>query len=248
MSDLLNDLKRAVDPSALAESVGVKLYRWQKRLIRSKDRRIVVVAPRGGGKTLCLSLLGLHTALYRPQSVSLILSASENQARWAFDYAAKAYRRLNEPIAADAFNKRSLELSNGSKFFVVAASPHTVRGYHADTLLVDECAFVDEAVLEAILPSIAVTEGRIVLSSTPNGKRGLFADIFLASDDAWSRVKVTPEECGITKAAIEEFRRLKGDELTDQEFFCRFVDSDRQAFSTEAIDRAWGKCEAWTLA
>jgi hypothetical protein len=245
---LVEDFHRAVDPAALAGSVGVKLHRWQKRLIRSTDRRIALVAPRGAGKTLALSILGLHTALYRPQSVSLVLSASENQARWCFDYAARAYRRLSEPVAADAFNKRSLELSNGSRFFVVAASAHTARGYHADTLLLDEAAFIDEAVIEAILPSIAVTEGRIVLSSTPNGKRGTFASIFLGSDPAWSRWKITPEESGISPEAIAEFARLKGDDLARQEFGGEFLDSDRQAFATDDIDRALArKVTPWKL-
>ena len=248
MSVLAEDLRRAIDPPALAESVGVKLHRWQKKLIRSNDRRIALVAPRGAGKSLALSILGLHQALYRPQSISLVLSASENQARICFDYAARAYRRMSEPVAADAFNKRSLELSNGSRFFVVAASAHTARGYHSDVLRLDEAAFIDEAVIEAILPSIAVTEGRIVLSSTPNGKRGTFASIFLGSDPAWSRWKITPEESGIRQEAIEEFARLKGEDLARQEFGCEFLDSDRQAFASDWIDRALEKrIEPWKL-
>lgn len=179
--------------------------------------------------------------------MSLILSASENQARICFDYAARAYRRLAEPVAAESFNKRSLELSNGSKFHVVAASPHTVRGYHADTLLIDEAAYVEEEVLDAIWPSIIVTEGPIVLSSTPNGRSGLFFEVFNSTDPAWHRVKVTPKECGLSDAAIAEFRKLKGDDLTRQEFGCEFLDSQGAAFDSEQIDRLWGKSQWWEL-
>jgi hypothetical protein len=86
------------------------------------------------------------------------------------------------------------------------------------------------------------------MASTPNGRRGFFADVFLSDDPAWHRVNVTVEDCpAISQDVVEEFRRTHGDEAARQEFYGEFLDSDRQAFATEAIDRAWGKCEAWSL-
>jgi hypothetical protein len=245
---LAQDFVRAADPPALAEAMDVRLYPWQRRLLRSRDRRIAVVAPRQGGKTLTLAVKALHQALFAPQTTSLVLSATERQARECFRYVLMGYRRLARPVPSEVENRLSLELENGSRVVVVPASPATVRGYAADLLAVDECAFVEDQLLEAIFPMLAVTEGQVILASTPNGRRGFFAEVFLGTDPAWTRLKVTVADCtAISPAVVEEFARTYGEDRAREEFGGEFLDSERQAFLSDDVDRALGKVEAWNL-
>jgi hypothetical protein len=249
MTALVEDFRRAAHPPDLAEAAGVTLYPWQFDLLADLGERTAVVSPRQGGKTLVAGLSALHTGLFRPGSVSLVLSASERQAREAFRYALTFYRRVGRPVEAEAENRLSLELENGSRLHVIPASASTVRGFAADLLVIDEAAYIDDSLFEATLPMLAATKGKVLMMSTPNGRRGYFAEVFLSDDPRWKKVRVTVEDCpGISSEVVEEFERRFGRDATRQEFYGEFLAPDRGAFSSDDIDRALAaKVEPWTL-
>ena len=72
-------------------------------------------------------------------------------------------------------NKTSFELANGSRVVCLPGTAETVRGFSAPALIIeDEAAFVDDAFNRAVRPMLAVSNGRLILMSTPNGQRGHF--------------------------------------------------------------------------
>jgi len=46
---------------------------------------------------------------------------------------------------------------------------------------------------------------------------------------------------------VEEFARTYGEDRAREEFGGEFLDSERQAFLSDDVDRALGKVEAWNL-
>src|SRR5207244_12905502 len=69
----------------------------------------------------------------------------------------------------------ALPISNNSRVVSLPGDPKTIRGYSAPALIViDEAALVDDAVFNAVRPMLAVSQGTLMLLSTPSGRRGQF--------------------------------------------------------------------------
>src|SRR5262249_58061446 len=74
------------------------------------------------------------------------------------------------------------ELANGSRIVSLPGTERTVRGYSkADLIIIDEAARVEDSLLVATRPMMAVSEGggRLIALSTPAGKRGWFYEAWI---------------------------------------------------------------------
>ena len=70
------------------------------------------------------------------------------------------------------WNKKTIELENGSKIIAAATSSSAIRGYSINLLFLDEVAFVEnwDHFESSVLPTISSSlESRIIMVSTPNG-------------------------------------------------------------------------------
>jgi len=163
------------DAVALAERVGRAPDAWQAQVLRSEATQIALLCCRQSGKSTTSATLGLHTALTEPGAVVLVLSPGERQSKLMFKTMLKTYAAAGRPVPPVAENKLSLELANGSEIHALPGEEGTIRGFSDVALiLVDEAARVDDALYEAVRPMLAVSGGRIVVMSTPFGRRGFF--------------------------------------------------------------------------
>ena len=106
----------------------------------------------------------------------LIISASEAS---AFRLLAAVRKVAAHPLlhaSVDDENQGRVKLTNGSQIQSLPSSERAIRGASVDLLIVDECAFVTEDVLEgAAIPTTAARPGaRLVFASTPWGDGGGF--------------------------------------------------------------------------
>ena len=91
-------------------------------------------------------------------------------------------------------------------------------------VLIDEAAQVSEQLYRSVRPSLAVSQGRLILLSTPSGKQGTSWHAWNQPD--WNKVKVTADQCPrISKETLDEERRALGAWFA-QEYFCEFVQDD----------------------
>jgi hypothetical protein len=134
----------------------------------------------------------------------------------------------------------SLKLANESRIVSLPGDGDTVRGFSAPALVVeDEAAFVTDALYMAIRPMLAVSGGRLVLMSTPHGKRGHFYDAWTNGDPDWQRESVTALEVPRISAAFLARERAEiGDFWFRQEYGCEFVETTTQLFSGASIAAA----------
>jgi hypothetical protein len=85
---------------------------------------------------------------------------------------------------------------------------------------------------------LAVSGGRLMMLSTPFGKRGVFYEEWTGGE-GWERYTVTASECPrIPPEFLEEERKTLGPWWFAQEYECRFMDTVDQVFATEVIDKA----------
>lgn len=128
-------------------------------------------------------------------------------------------------------NKRSMEFGNKSKIFSAATSSSSIRGQSVNLLYLDEFAHVQNDVqfFESTYP--VITSGkktRAIITSTPNGAKGMFYKLWKDSEEKKNSYKRTlviwNEVPGRDKKWAEETRRnIGGEAQWRQEFLCEFV-------------------------
>jgi len=185
------------------------------------------------------AIIALHQALRYPPSLVLILAPAERQAKELFAKVAEAYRTLGHIIPADSYRKLGMELANGSRIEALPGTEKTVRGFSGvDLLLVDEAARVADELYFAVRPMLAVSGGRLMMLSTPWGKRGVFYEAWTGLEE-WDRYEVAAAACPrISEEFLEEERRALPSWVFRQEYECSFEETDDQVFTTEMIDAA----------
>src|SRR6185369_6360406 len=98
-----------------------------------------------------------------------------------------------------------------SRIIALPENERTIRGYSGAALLVvDEASRVSDALYASVRPMLAVSRGRLVVLSTPFGKRGFFFEEW-SSDRAWERIRITADQCPrISPEFLEEERLALG--------------------------------------
>jgi hypothetical protein len=218
------NLSLLLDPARLFELRGWTPDIWQRELLRSKSPRILLNCCRQAGKSTAVAALALHTALFKPKALVLLLSRSQRQSSELFRKVLDFYEALGRPVQADAESSLSLELVNGSRVVSLPGQEENIRGFSGVTLLViDEAARVPDDLYRAVRPMIAVSGGRLILLSTPFGRRGFFHEAWTDQWGGWRRVEVPARQIPrISKEFLDEELRLFGRSWFDQEFNCSF--------------------------
>lgn len=240
MVSLGNDLRLALDPVAFAERAGLTdPDEWQIQALRSNAPRILMNCCRQSGKSTISALKALHTALYRPGSLVLVLAPAERQSKELFSKVADFYRTLTDTPPPNSDRKLGMELPNGSRIEALPGSERTIRGFSgAALLLVDEAARVDDSLYHAVRPMLAVSGGRLILLSTPFGRRGVFFEAW-TSGEGWERYEVPASECPrISPEFLEEERRSLPARVYRQEYLCSFEEVEDSVFAHEDIAAA----------
>jgi hypothetical protein len=236
VSELAADLACALDPVRFARAAGYVPDEWQERLLRSSAPRILLNCARQSGKSLMTALLALHTALYVPGALVLLLSPGERQSGEIFRKLMDAYRTLGRPTPATRENQLELELATRSRIIALPGEEGRIRSYSGAALLVvDEAARIADALYKSVRPMLAVSGGRLILLSTPWGKRGVFHQEW-TQGLGWERYEVPASMCPrISPAFLEEERRALGNWWYQQEYECQFSETSDQIFSHEVL-------------
>ncbi len=233
---LSEDLRLALDRVAFAGKLGVVPDPWQRDLLRSDSDRVLLNCSRQSGKSTISAVIALHRALYRPGSLVLCLAPAERQSKELFSKIAAFYRTLHDAPPPDSDRKLGMHLSNGSRIEALPGTEKTVRGFSgASLLVVDEASRVDDGLYHAVRPMLAVSGGRLVMLSTPFGKRGAFFEEW-TNGVGWERYEVPASACPrIPPAFLEEERRALPEWVYRQEYGCEFVETDDQVFGYDLV-------------
>lgn len=221
-----------------ARLLGFAPDTWQQRFLESSHDRILLNCCRQSGKSTVASVLALHTAFYRPESLSLLISPGQRQSAELFRKVTHFYEAAFGGIPKVEDNRLSLRLLNGSRIVSLPANESTVRGYSGVTLLLeDEAAFVPDELHTAVKPMLMVSRGKHVMMSTPHGRRGHFYEAY--KGDEWEKYKVTTHDCPRHDPVFREReKREMGEWWYKQEYECEFMETIFGLFRTEDVDKA----------
>jgi hypothetical protein len=101
---------------------------------------------------------------------------------------------------------------------------------------------------------LAVSGGRLILASTPWGKRGAFFKEWTAGGSGWKRFRVAAHDCPrITREFLEEEAKTLLPRWFRQEYECSFEETEDSVFDYATVESAitdevaplFGEPEAW---
>ncbi len=239
--DMAVDLRCALDPVAFAvERLNFIPDAWQTKVLRSSGQNILLNCSRQAGKSTTTSIIALHTAFYKPEALTLLVSPSIRQSRELFAKVCVFLKMLEPRPILEEDNRLSFTLGNGSRVVSLPGTAETVRGFSAPRLVIeDEAAFVEDGLYGAVRPMLAVSGGKLILMSTPHGKRGHYHEAWKDGGPEWLKIEVTALDCPrISEEFLENERQAIGDLWFRQEYGCEFLETVDQVFRYDDIERA----------
>jgi len=249
MENLAHDLTLGLDSAAFAYELGFICDEWQAIVLRSNSKRLLLNCSRQSGKSSTAAILALHETLYHAKSLVLLISPSLRQSNELFRKVTDYSNKLSTKPKLLEDNKLSCTFENKSRIVSLPSSEATIRGFSGANLIIeDESARVSDDLYRAIRPMLAVTNGRLILMSTPFGKRGHFYQEWSEGEE-WEKIQIKADDCPrISKEFLESEKRSLGDWWFKQEYMCEFMDSVDSAFRTEEIKRMFEEdVEQWEL-
>ncbi len=237
-TELIADLRHALDPCTFArELLDIDPDPWQAEIMMSPAKRMLLNCSRQSGKSTSSAIIALHQALYFPGSLILLISPSLRQSSELFKKVQAFYRMLPDRPKLPEDNRLSMVMENGSRIVSLPSSEANIRGFSAVALVIeDEASRVDDDLYRAIRPMLAVSGGKIILLSTPWGKRGHFFEEWTSGEATWHRVEIPANRCPrISPEFLEEEKRSLGEWWFTQEYLCQFGDTIDQVFRYDDV-------------
>jgi hypothetical protein len=231
----------ATNPVEMMKYLDMTPDSWQERFLTSRSDRVLACCARQTGKSTCLSIIALATMLRHPGALILIAAPVGRQSSESYQKLIMYYRQTGRVVPPTRELRTELVLATGSRCVSLPGDPASIRGYSkVHTIIIDECAQVDDTLPGTLLPMLAMSRGRCIIASTPFGKRGWFYEQMYHGGDVWDRHVARAEDCPrYDRAFIEQSRKLLGERWCNQEFSCEFVDSIGSVFRSEDVMRAF---------
>jgi hypothetical protein len=236
-----HDLLRALDPVEFSRYIGIEPDEWQAEVLRYEGKRLLLNCSRQSGKSTTTATKALHTGIYRPKSLILLVSPSLRQSQELFRKVKEGYEAMDARPGLLEDNRLSMVLANGSRIISLPSEQATVRGFSGVTLILeDESSQVADDFYYAILPMLIINNGTFIAMTTPYGKRGHFFNEWQNGGDDWKRIEIPAAKCPrISPEDLERQRRSLGSMFFRQEFCCEFVETIDQVFSYDTISEAF---------
>lgn len=245
----LGEAPEFLDPITFTSKLSFIPDPWQERVFRSPGGRLLMNCSRQSGKSTTAAIIGLHRALYYPKSLVLLVSPSLRQSSELFRKVTDFLHNLAAGWTLLEDNKLSCTLANRSRIVSLPSSEATIRGFSGVNLIIeDEAARVSDGLYKTVRPMLAVSNGKLILMSTPFGRRGHFYEAWTSGDN-WERVKVPATECPrISPEFLKEERKNLGDWWFRQEYMCEFMEAQGAAFRVEDIEQMFKEdVQEWEL-
>ncbi|HEY3742930.1 MAG TPA: terminase family protein [Bryobacteraceae bacterium] len=207
-------------------------------LDRAPDfRQIALNCSRQWGKSTVAAVLATHRLVVVPRSTVLIVGPTGRQSSETLLKVSSFLNTLAIKTRGDGANRHAMLLPNGSRIVGLPAVEGTIRGFSAvSMLIVDEASRVPDEVYQAVRPSLATSNGDVILLSTPKGKRGFFYRE-MTEGERWLRHTGPVTECKrITERFIDE-ERSRGDAYFQQEYLCEFIDTGKYLFDEALVKK-----------
>lgn len=209
-------------------------------ILNKKDRVVIVKSKRQCGKSYMALNLLLWYAINYNKSTNMLVSITLAQSRKIFKELVNAVERSG---IIKKKNEQTLEIEfvNGSIIYFKSSEQGTdaLRGYtiKMGILILDECSFLSEDLLQAVLPFVSVYRSPILMLSTPKFKNCFFYRYFQMGLDQTQKkyISIDWNEYDtsefLSKENLEEYKKILPINQYKTEFLGEFLDDDGVVFT-----------------
>lgn len=220
-----------------------RMYKWQQDVFFGLKRHWngaihVVKSRRQVGKSVVEEIIALYSALSKPKTRVYCIEPT-------FAQADKLINELYAMCKGQPFYKKSnsirrqIYFKNGSeiRLFSAEQGDEALRGYTCEILLIDEACYIGDNIINTILPYVNVSNGPVVMVSTPKGRSGLFYEYFCMGQSAemnnvyaydWANYD-TSELLSADK--LELYRKTMDELAFKTDYLGEFLDGQSRFFS-----------------
>lgn len=194
----------------------------------------VVSTGRQYGKSLLASNLLVYWLLEYNDSKGGWVSPVYNQAKKVYKEVVRACRDI---IVSHNGSDLIINFANGSSLqFLSAEKYDNIRGFSFHYMVVDEAAYVkEEALVEAILPTLTAIGRKCLVISTPKGKGNWFYRWYLKgtelNDTYISYQGRSIDNPYVDQDFIQEQKKSLPDSIFRQEYLAEFTDAGNDVFT-----------------
>lgn len=191
--------------NALRLRIAQWLWGWvphetQRQWLMSDARVKVAACGRRWGKTEAAAVDAAAMALLRPGSVQMIVSPTYDQSRLIFDTVERLVMSSPVTRAVSKVTRTPYpKLCVGDSTIMARTADddgRNLRGHSADRVIVDEAAYVRDAVItEVISPMLADRNGQLVMVSTPFGKNAFYRAFLKGAESGERKVESLEGVC-----------------------------------------------------
>ena len=164
------------DPVKFCRLLGFRPTTYQVKLLLDKAQFIAARWSRQSGKSHIVAVLILWLCLRTPEFNVVVVAPSLRQSKIIIRKISSFLRHLPRHVAPKPL-KTKIEFYNGSRIQAYPNNPETIRGEPAVGLvLADELNYVrdDLELYDAVIFTLATTNGRFLATSTPGTRDSLF--------------------------------------------------------------------------
>jgi hypothetical protein len=218
--------------------LDTRLFDYQLEAAKAEVRFQCIVWGRQTGKSTVVAVKAIFFAMKGNKTI-LVLAPTQRQAGLLFQ---KIRQHIsNNTLLMASVNRMTqtqVEFKNGSVIHSLPAGAGTgIRGFSADMIIIDECAFLRQDAVAAITPMLATKSKsgfQFVLMGTPFGKQGLLWQAF--NNDEYFKSYHTSKENPLIS---EDFIAKEKERLTEiefrQEYLAEFIESVNSFFPHELL-------------
>jgi len=219
------------------------LYGFQRSMVDDfKDNRFnICKLPRQCGKSTTSVAFILWYVLFNPGKTVGILANKGELAQEILGRLQLAYESLPFWLqqGCDTFNKKSMDLENGSKLIATTSSGSAARGMSFSLIFLDEFAFVPpqdaENFFRSVYPTISSgSDTKMIIVSTPKGMNH-FYKMWMEAKEKRSSFKPIEINWWDVPGRDEEWKQSQiantSEDQFRQEFSCEFIGSSSTLIS-----------------
>ena len=219
---MVNAQRLLNEPSYFVEHyLDEEPFDYQKEFMNKDDDRKVFVSGRRVGKSRTAAWLALWKAVTFEQVEVLLTAKAQRQSMELFNQVQAEMRNSNIPEdqwGVVRSTRTEINFDNGSRIIAlpVGRDGSNIRGYGGpeNMIIVDEAAFIDDAIFQQVLlPMMAVGGGTFILLSTPFGKKGFLYE--KSNDPKWYTQQVPTSANPLID---DEFIKEQKENLTVMQF------------------------------
>lgn len=236
----LRELAYQVDPARWVRDVlGVEPAPWQEELLRApRGASILALTARQSGKTTAAAWAMAHTAVFMPNSLSVVACPAQRQSGEAVRRVRDVLLKSDARLTSD--NVYGLEIANGARVLALPGSEDSIRGLTVDGWIVaDEAARLPNDMIAALRPMRArCTQTRFVMLSTAWSRTDPFWTAWASDDPSWIRLKATADTTPFPAEFLEQERRALGEDVFKREYLGIPMGGQASPFTWELYERA----------